>query len=437
MKPFRLFMLLLVPMFSAQASAQVETDTVVVESSIGTSPETVPPEEADDNTLQVQVKGFLDTYHAVRVEGKADLMASRTRARGEVKLEKGAASLFVSLNATYNGVLKDRTRLELREAYLSYAKGNLDLRMGRQIIVWGVADALRVTDCVSPFDYTEFLAQDYDDIRMPVNALRARYTMGAVTLEAVCNPVVDFFVLPTDERNPWAVRLPSAALPYTIDLESGMPEKRIRNMEFGGRLTVNLSGVDFSLSALRTWNKMPALCPTLSADRQSLRINGEYRRMTMLGADCSLPVGQFVFRAEVADYIGEAQGAGVGQTAARRNVLNALAGADWYPGGDWNVSVQYCHQHTSGSLDGLSVYRNAGLATARISKDLLHNTLKLSTFAYIDVTNGGVFNRFSTSYALNDQIELTAGYDYFHADKGKFQMYAKNSEAWIKMKYSF
>src|SRR3712207_9528587 len=99
---------------------------------MGTSPETVPPEEADDNTLQVQVKGFLDTYHAVRAEGKADLMASRTRARGEVKLEKGAASLFVSLNATYNGVLKDRTRLELREAYLSYAKGNLDLRMGRR-----------------------------------------------------------------------------------------------------------------------------------------------------------------------------------------------------------------------------------------------------------------------------------------------------------------
>src|SRR3712207_3302753 len=94
MKPFRLFMLLLVPMLSVQASAQVETDTVVVESSMGTSPETVPPEEADDNTLQVQVKGFLDTYHAVRAEGKADLMASRTRARGEVKLEKGAASLL-------------------------------------------------------------------------------------------------------------------------------------------------------------------------------------------------------------------------------------------------------------------------------------------------------------------------------------------------------
>ena len=157
----------------------------------------------------------------------------------------------------------------------------------------------------------------------------------------------------------------------------------------------------------------------------------------MLGADCSLPIGKFVVRAEIADYIGEAQSVGLGQNAVQRNSLNALAGLDWYPGNDWNVSLQYCHKYTSGNLDGLSAYRNAGLATARLAKELLRNTLKLSTFAYIDVTNGGIFNRFSASYSLNDQIELTAGYDYFHADKGKFQMYSKNSEVWVKMKYSF
>ena len=393
MKILRLWTLLLVPMFSAQAFAQIDTLTVENDSA---DTEYMQEEETDDNALRVQVKGFLDTYHAVRTEGRNDWMASRTRARGEVKLEKGAASLFVSMNATYNGVLKDRTGLELREAYLAYTKGNLDLRVGRQIVVWGVADALRVTDCVSPFDYTEFLAQDYDDIRMPVNALHARYTWHSVTFEAICNPVADFFILPTDRRNPWALTLPSAPLPYTIDLESGKPEKRLRNMEYGGRITTNLSGIDFSLSALRTWNKMPALSLAVSDDGKSLLAKGEYRRMTMLGADCSLPVGQIVLRGEAACYFDEAQ-----------------------------------------SLDGLSVYRNAGLATARISKELLRNMLKLSTFAYIDVTNGGVFNRFSASYALNDQIELTAGYDYFHADKGKFQMYDRNSEIWAKMKYSF
>lgn len=434
MKMLRLWTLLLVPMLSAQAFAQIDTSAVEVDS---LDTEYMQEEETEDNSLRIQVKGFLDTYHAARTEDKADWMASRTRARGEVKLEKGAASLFVSMNATYNAILKDRTGMELREAYLAYAKGNLDLRVGRQIVVWGVADALRLTDCVSPCDYTEFLAQDYDDIRMPVNALRTRYTWRSVTFEAICNPVADFFILPTDRHNPWALTLPSAPLPYTIDLESCKPEKRLRNMEYGGRITTNLSGIDFSLSVLRTWNKMPALSLTVSDNGKSLLVKGEYRRMTMLGADCSLPVGQFVLRGEAACYFDEAQSRGVGKDVVCRNTYNILAGVDWYPGNDWNFSAQYCHKYTAGNLDGLSVYRHAGLATARLSKELLRNTLKLSSFAYIDVANGGVFNRISASYALNDQIELTTGYDFFHADKGKFAMYKQNSEVWLKAKYSF
>lgn len=255
---------------------------------------------------------------------------------------------------------------------------------------------------------------------------------------AIQRDVGDFFVLPTDRRNPWTLSLSLAVLPYTLDMESGRPEKRFRNIiEYGGRITVNLSGIDFSLSALRTWNKMPALSLALSEDGKQLLVKGEYRRMTMLGADCSLPVGQIVLRTEAACYFGEAQSGAVGKDVVCRNTYNALVGVDWYPDNDWNFSAQCCHKYTTGSLDGLSVYRHAALATARISKELMRNSLKLSTFAYVDVSNGGVFNRFSASYALNDQIEFTAGYDFFHADKGKFAMYRQNSEVWLKAKYSF
>jgi len=391
----------------------------------------------DSDALQVKVKGFVDTYHAVQSEGSQEWMASRTRVRAEVKVEKGAASVFASLNATYNGVLKDRTGIELREAFLSWAKGGLDLRLGRQIVVWGVADGLRVTDCISPFDYTEFLAQDYDDIRIPVNLLRAKYTWNAVTLELVCCPVTEFFIIPTEEDNPWSVRLPNVSMPYEIDLESGKPKKRFRNIEYGGRMGVNLSGIDFSVSALRTWNKMPALTMTISEDNQTLLVKGEYQRMTMIGADCSFPIGQFVIRGETAFYFGEAQSAERLYCKGRCDVANLLVGVDWYPGSDWTVSTQYCHKYIHGNVDVLSVFHNSGLATLRVSKDLLQSMLKLSSFAYIDVTNGGVFNRFSASYSLNDQMELTAGYDLFNAEEGQFAIYGNNSEAWIKMKYSF
>lgn len=368
-----------------------------------------PASAQDEDSLRVSVKGFVDTYHAVRSESPNDWMSSRTRVRGEVTLEKGHTGAFVSANLVHNAILKDRTGFQLREAYAYYSDEYWDLRAGRQIIAWGVADGLRLTDIISPMDYTEFLAQDYDDIRIPVGGLRLRYSREKWSFEAVAIPVSSFFELPTDAENPWSVG------PMPIGDE---PRHRLSNMEYGGRLSFFLSGIDFSLSALHTWNKMPVVCAGM----------GQYRRMTMLGADCSLPLGRFVFRGEFAEYLDEAQN----QFSIRSSSTNALLGLDWYAGNDWSLSAQYAHKYvTSGD------HRNSGLATFRISKDLLRNTLALQSFAYIDVTNGGIYNRLSADYALNDQLHATLGYDFFHADRGSFTVYDNNSEVFLKLKYSF
>ena len=77
---------------------------------------------------------------------------------------------------------------------------------------------------------------------------------------------------------------------------AALPDADAAFAEDLGRLSFFLSGIDFSLSALHTWNKMPVVCGGI----------GQYRRMTMLGADCSLPLGRFVLRGEVAEYLDEA-----------------------------------------------------------------------------------------------------------------------------------
>ena len=363
----------------------------------------------DEDSLRISVKGFVDTYHALRLERPNDWMSSRTRVRGELTLERGNVGAYVSANLVHNAILKDRSGLQLREAYAYYSDQHWDLRAGRQIIAWGVADALRLTDIISPMDYTEFLAQDYDDIRIPVGALRLRYSREKWSFEAVAIPVSSFFELPTDNDNPWSIG------PLPIGAE---PSRKVYNMEYGGRLSFFLSGIDFSLSALHTWNKQPVIIDGV----------GAYRRMTMLGADCSIPLGQFVVRGEVAEYLDEAQS----QPSTRAASSNALIGIDWYAGNDWSLSAQYAHKYVA-SGD----HRNTGIATFRLSKYLLHNTLALQTFAYIDVTNGGIYNRLSADYALNDQLHAMLGFDYFHADKGTFSVYKKNSELFVKLKYSF
>lgn len=392
-------------------------------------------QEESDGGLHVGVKGFIDTYHALRIESPNDWMASRSRVRGELTVEKGNAGMFVSANAVYNSLLKDQSGFFLREAYLYYGKSGLDIRAGRQIITWGVADAIRLTDIISPMDFTEFLTQDYDDIRIPVNGIRIRYTRPKWSAEAIMIPVSSFYELSTDCDNPWAVNLPGVTVSYSINLDN-TPEKQFRNVEYGGRIGAYLSGVDFNLYALRTWNKMPVFRKNVAADG-SLSCNGEYRRMTMLGADLSVPLGKFVVRAEAAEYFGEAQEPVVNAAVTTRNSTTALVGLDWYAGNDWQLGLQYSHKYISGKMSGISSYRNSGMATVRISKDLLHNTLSISNFGYVDVANGGVYNRLYADYALTDQIHAFLGYDFFHADKGQFAMYDRNSEVWIKLKYSF
>lgn len=382
----------------------------------------------------VGVKGFVDTYHAMRTENPNDLMASRSRVRGELTMKHGNVGAFVSANLIHNAIVEAKTGLHMRECFVTYADDNWDIRAGRQIITWGVADALRLTDIVSPMEYTEFLADDYDDIRVPVNGLRARYSRSSWSAEVVALPISSFYILPTDDDNPWSINLPDATMPYVINI-GPKPSKKIANGEFGGRLMFFLSGIDFSLSALRTWNKMPVFATDVIND--TLAVQGRHRRMTMIGGDISIPISKIVLRAEVSEYLGEAQTPVFGMDEQRANTLNALIGLDWYAGNDWSLSAQYAHKSIASHSTLISSYKNSGTATIRIAKELLNNTLTVQTFAYIDVTCGGIYNRLSADYAITDQLHCIIGYDLFSADSGMFAMYDDNSEVWLRVKYNF
>ncbi len=382
------------------------------------------------------VKGFVDTYHAVRAQKNSDLMSSRTRVRGEVGRRFDKSSLFVSLNATYNAILKERTGFELREAYLDHVDDHWGLRMGRQLVIWGAADGLRITDLVSPLDMTEFLAQDYDDIRMPVNALRLFVFNDKLRFEAIAVPVFQGYELPVQTGNPWSM-LPQN-LPQPVVWKAENRHFRLSDGEYGGRVAFTLPGVDFSLSGLYTWNKMPVVqyAPSLT----EIEVSPHYYRMGFVGGDVSKPLGQFVLRGEAAynidkhfSYKPEA----MMQSQQGFQTLNWLVGVDWYAPSEWMLSAQFSSENIFGYKDCISQERNNMLATLNVSKKLFNSTLQLSDFTYFDLSNKGWFSRFAADYALSDQIHLMAGYDWFGGDKGIFAIYKDNSEMWVKAKYSF
>ncbi|WP_373827104.1 DUF1302 family protein, partial [Bacteroides heparinolyticus] len=245
-----------------------------------------------------QLKGFVDTYSAIRSEKPNDFMSSRTRIRGEIGKTFGGSSLFVSFNAIHNALLKERTGFELREAYLDHREEHWGFRLGRQLVIWGAADGVRITDLVSPMDMTEFLAQDYDDIRMPVNALRFFVFNEKMKLELLAVPTFEGYKLPTDAENPWSILPKNSPQPLIWREKGSRPKFRFSNIEYGGRLSFTLPGLDFSLAALHTWNKMPVI--TYQPSVTQLTVSPQYYRTGFFGGDISKPLGQFVLRGEAA-----------------------------------------------------------------------------------------------------------------------------------------
>jgi hypothetical protein len=386
-----------------------------------------------EDEKKIDLSGFVDTYHAVRSNSSNDIMSSRSRVRIEMSSTQGNSYFFTSINAIHNNVVKDNTTIELREAFFKYTGDHINLNVGRQIIIWGVSDGLRVTDIISPFDYSEFLARDYDDIRMPVNAIKIDYVKPLYSFELVYLPIPEFFILPFEPQNPWSFTQQNGS--QEVLLLDHKPAFKLNNGEIGGRFNCYLRGIDFSFMMLHTWNKMPQIIYD-NSDKDRLLINSFYDRMDMMGLTVSLPIGKFVVRTDGAIYFNELQMNQNTGLLYNCNSYQALLGVDAYLENDWMISMQIYNRNLDVD-DQVGVVNNSTFLTANISKQLFRSTTKVCSFAYIDLTNNALFNRASVDYSLSDQIHLCLGYDWFSGKKGMFGLYSDNSEYWIKAVYSF
>jgi hypothetical protein len=390
---------------------------------------------AQKSDAQINVKGFVDSYHAVGIKEPHDYLSSRNRVRMEMTVENETALAFVSFNGLKNQTLPKQSGIELREAYLDYTAVNWDVRIGRQIVVWGKADGVQITDVVSPMDYTEFLARDYDDIRIPVDAFKIRYFQDMVTYEFIWAPSFQAAILPTGE-NPWSIQMEAPAGKQILLDEPLVPENTLGNSEIGGKVSLYLPGIDLALSTLYTWDKFPVFRKTEIGDQVTFR--PEHHRITFVGAEFSMPFDAFVLRGESAFFKGkQLESAQFDGQLFKRNMLKWLIGLDWYPGNSWNVSGQFTNSFILDHSDQLAEDAHTMFSTLSISKKWLRDTLTLSSFAYIGINNGDVFDRSSIDYAFTDEFHLSAGVDLFVGDEGMFGQFKDNNEVWVKAKYSF
>jgi len=387
------------------------------------------------NNDGINLLGFIDAYHAARVKKPNDFLASRSRFRGEISKLNGNSYFYTSFNAVYNSALPELSQVHFREVFMEYTGTQWGFKAGRQIILWGKADGLKITDVISPMNLTEFLAQDYDDIRMPVNGIVINKFNNNWKLYLVLVPLFESYILP-GTNNPWGTDY--SALGVIVD-EATEPEFNLSNIEYGGKLSFYLSGIDFDISALHTWNKAPVYSYSFDSN-STLHMKPEYHRMGFIGIGFSKSLSAFIIRGEGALNFDKSFSPKIEnyQTGLlKRNSINYLIGIDWYPGNEWTITGQCSDDYILDYSDKIDLPEHTLLSTLGISKKIFRSTLSISDFSYIDMKLGEFFNRTSVDYSVSDNIHVMVGLDWFYGDEGIFGKYEKNSQIWLKAKYNF
>jgi len=114
-----------------------------------------------------------------------DVFKTETSARiyidGEIdQLQEGAA-YHVELNlmtdskgvGKYDSNESYTQRDALREAYIDLETNGYSIRAGKQQVVWGTADGMKLLDAINPTDYAEMAQNQMEDSRIPVWMMNA------------------------------------------------------------------------------------------------------------------------------------------------------------------------------------------------------------------------------------------------------------------------
>lgn len=315
---------------------------------------------------------------------------------------------------------------ELGEAFVQgRVHRTLDLKVGRQIVVWGKSDSLRVTDVLNPLDNREPGMVDIEDLRLPLAMVRADLYLGSWGFTALAIPEIRFNKNPAFGSDFYPSAMPS---PREI-----IPGDGGKNTEYALAANGLFSGWDLSFYWAQLYDDAP----------HSVIANGitllEHSRLTMSGLAANVALGNWLMKSEAAHFRG-VEYSGVTSEHPRTDIL---LGADYSGFADTTVSLEVVNRRIgnyNAALMNSGADEEEWQTAVRYQGDFLHARLHLIALAsaFGKRLDEGGFTRLSAAYDLADATTLTGGIVSYHGgDKFPFAAVADNDRLFAELKYSF
>ncbi len=324
-------------------------------------------------------------------------------------------------------LLGEEAELELREAYVRTPLGSGTLTVGKQQVVWGVADGLKVLDVVDPMDLREFILDDFESSRIPLWTVNAQVPVKDWELQLLWLPDPSHHIAPRP-GSAYDLRSEFPPIPPGFELrleDPDRPNNPFTDSDAGFRLATFKGGWDLTFNYLYRYDDVPALTRRISLGRRGLAVvvTPRYERSHVIGGTFSRAVGPATVRAEYGLFLGRPYS--TERLRDRDGVVEAdevsyVVGVDWFAFGGTFFSVQLFQSAVLQNPRGLVRDRIRTYGTFALQKRLRNDTLTVELFAIESFNDLEGLIRPRVSYEVRDNFRVFAGLDIFHGKNDGF-----------------
>lgn len=446
-------------------------DTFVEDTGEDSSDDTDISEEKKDNvSLPFDVNGSISVEaaynysHSSPEPGQTDWRGF-SKLKPELNLDAGKTvsdrfRYFISGKVSYDliyriqgkddytdEVIEDyEIQAEIEKAYIQVKlSDSLDLKAGRQIVVWGKSDTIRVVDILNPLDIREPGLTDIEDLRMPLVMTRLDYYLTQWSFSSVFIHEIRFDKLPVWGSDFYPT---SSPLPY-----EKKPESSFGNTEYALSASRFFNGGDVAFYYADVFNDNFHI-ESVSGDSPPLYDPYlDHSRITMVGSDVNLALGNWLLKSEVAyihdiAYYNPAGNDGpviTRGTCPLYDRYDVLFGFEYMGIDDTVINIDTVVRYIGNYDEQLELIPSGPDETEtqwalRTSRTFMNETLTIELLASVYEWNGdgGAYERFTIDYDVSDTIETRSGIMIYQSgNRTGFESIGNNDRIFFELEYSF
>lgn len=313
---------------------------------------------------------------------------------------------------------------ELGEAYLRGSLGEqLDIKLGRQIQVWGTSEIFRVVDVLNPLDLREPGLVDIEAVRLPVGMTAVKYYRGAWTYGGVAVHERRF------NKTPALGSDFHTGPPTTIPRD--VPSSSLKETEYGLSLSGQFSRRDVAFYWARVFD---------DAAHRETRADGQpvlrHARLSLLGGTGVMASGDWLFRFEAAHWRGLRVSSNAREDRRRTDIL---FGVDYAGLSDSLLTGELLnrHWHDDVALDREGIDRDQFSLAVRYTGKFRHDRMRVVAML-ISTVGGGGLSRYQAEYRWTDSLRTVSGLVFYHGgDTPPFDRLGENDRVFVELKYAF